>query len=209
MLTNRFTLAVDYAAIVHAGQVRKGTDIPYLSHLLAVAGLVLEHGGDEDLAIAGLLHDAAEDQGGRARLADIRMRFGERVAGIVAACSDSLSADADRKAPWVERKRDYLDHLRAAADSGYLLVSCADKLHNARAIVQDLRTHGKRLWPRFTDKGDKSEAQIVGYYAALADAFDAVLPERLRPLARELRLTVEQLLAESGIAPERAWERRR
>jgi (p)ppGpp synthase/HD superfamily hydrolase len=198
-LTNRFTLAFDYATVVHAGQVRKGTNIPYVSHLLAVASLVLENGGDEDAAIAALLHDAAEDQGGEPRLADIRVRFGERVADIVRQCSDSLAEDANAKAPWRERKRGYLEHLRKYADEGGLLVSCADKLHNARAMLRDYRAVGDRLWKRFTATGGKSAAEVLGYYHALAEVFRS----RLRgSLADELRLTVDRLGEESGLKPD-------
>jgi (p)ppGpp synthase/HD superfamily hydrolase len=200
ILTNKFTLALDYATIVHAGQVRKGTNIPYVSHLLAVASLILEYGGDEEQAIAGLLHDAAEDQGGEPRLADIRVRFGERVADIVRQCSDSLTADANAKAPWIERKRMYLEHLRQSSGHGYLLVSCADKLHNARAILQDFRTVGDRVWKRFTKKGDKTPEELVGLYDALAEALQNRLPGSI---ANELRATVNQLIAESGLKPDR------
>jgi (p)ppGpp synthase/HD superfamily hydrolase len=203
ILTNKFTLALDYATIVHAGQVRKGTKIPYVSHLLAVASLVLENGGDEELAIAALLHDAAEDQGGEPRLADIRVRFGERVADIVRECSDSLTVDANAKAPWGERKREYLEHLRKSTDDGYLLVSCADKLHNARAILQDFRAVGHRIWKRFTKKGDKTPEELVGLYDALAEAFQNRLPGSI---ANELRKTVDQLIRESRLKPDRKCE---
>jgi (p)ppGpp synthase/HD superfamily hydrolase len=109
-----------YATLVHGGQVRKGTSTPYVAHLLAVAATVLEYGGDEDLAIAALLHDSVEDQGGKARLEDVRNRFGERVARIVEACSDSLAdtAKGERKAHWQERKEAYIAHLRQADEDG-------------------------------------------------------------------------------------------
>ena len=140
VLTDRFDRALLYATHVHGGQVRKGTDTPYVAHLLAVAATVLEYGGDEDLAIAALLHDSAEDQGGAARLEDVRNRFGERVARIVEACSDSLAdtAKGERKAHWQERKETYIAHL-LKADEDILRVSLADKVHNARAILRDLR----------------------------------------------------------------------
>jgi HD domain len=113
-----FFCALIYATHVHGGQVRKGTSTPYIAHLLAVAATVLEYGGDEDLAIAALLHDSVEDQGGTARLEDVRNRFGERVARVVKACSDSLAdtAKGERKAHWQERKEAYLAHLRTADD---------------------------------------------------------------------------------------------
>ena len=116
VLTDRFDRALLYATHVHGGQVRKGTTTPYVAHLLAVAATVLEYGGDEDLAIAALLHDSVEDQGGKARLDDVRNRFGERVARIVEACSDSLAdtAKGERKAHWQERKEAYIAHLRKA-----------------------------------------------------------------------------------------------
>src|SRR5579859_1707723 len=115
-LTDRFLDAVRYAARVHAGQRRKGTKIPYLGHLLAVASLVIDAGGSEDEAVAALLHDAAEDQGGERRLEEIRTHFGSRVADIVESCSDSLEEDPKKKAPWRERKQRYIDHLAAEDD---------------------------------------------------------------------------------------------
>lgn len=153
ILTDRFDRALLYATHVHGGQVRKGTSTPYVAHLLAVAATVLEYGGDEDLAIAALLHDSVEDQGGKARLEDVRNRFGERVARIVEACSDSLAdtAKGERKAHWRERKEAYLAHLRNA-DDDILRVSLADKVHNARAILRDLRKPevGEKVWARFS-----------------------------------------------------------
>jgi len=131
-----------YASELHSGQVRKGTHIPYVSHLLAVASLVLEAGGNEEEGVAALLHDAVEDQGGRATLLNIRERFGETVAIIVEGCTD---ADVIPKPPWLARKEQYVRHLRNAAPS-VRLVSLADKLHNARATVSDLRRDGNELW---------------------------------------------------------------
>jgi (p)ppGpp synthase/HD superfamily hydrolase len=204
ILTNRFTMALDYAAIIHACQVRKGTNnIPYLSHLLAVASLVLEQGGNEELAIAALLHDAAEDQGGEARLADIRARFGDRVADLVQMCSDSLCEDPNAKADWDGRKGDYLEHLRQSSDKDYWLVSCADKLHNARAILQDYREVGEDVWKRFAGKG-KTTAKLIGYYDALAEVYMTIF---LSSIAKELRKTVKALIKESHIDPDRRWER--
>jgi GTP pyrophosphokinase len=139
VLTDRFDRALLYATHVHGGQVRKGTSTPYVAHLLAVAATVLEYGGDEDLAIAALLHDSVEDQGGKARLEDVRNRFGDGVARIVEACSDSIAdtGKGERKSHWRERKEAYLAHLRTA-DEDILWVSLADKVHNARTILRDL-----------------------------------------------------------------------
>lgn len=172
-LTPRFTAAVDYARTAHAGHVRKGTAIPYLYHLLAVASLVLEYGGDEDQAIAGLLHDVLEDCG-REHEAAIRARFGEAVAAIVRDCTDGSAEDkqaADtpdaRRADWQRRKLAYLAHLAQAPEAS-LLVSGCDKLHNARAIVGDLEgTAGGAVFERFT----AGRAGTLSYYAALADTF--------------------------------------
>jgi len=194
VLTERFDRALLYATHVHGGQVRKQTTIPYVAHLLAVAATVLEYGGDEDLAIAALLHDAAEDQGGRARLADIRNRFGERVASVVAACSDSLAntAAGERKEDWQMRKERYVDKLRTL-DEGTLLVSLSDKVHNARSILRDLRRPdvGKRVWQRFSKPRERS----LWYYRRLADAFRTLLPGQL---ANELGDIVAALEAEPG-----------
>ena len=141
----RFSTALEYAAKKHATQLRKGTKIPYVSHVMAAAGLVLEHGGGEDEAIAALLHDIPEDCGGRPALNDIRRRFGSRVARIVEGCTDSFESP---KPPWRARKEKYLRHLRKASRA-VRLVSAADKLHNARTILSDLRKHGNRVWERF------------------------------------------------------------
>ncbi len=186
-LSPRFEQAMVYAAIVHAGQLRKGTSVPYLSHLLAVAGLVLEYGGDEDEAIAALLHDAVEDAGGQQRLADIRQRFGDRVAEIVLGCTD---ADTIPKPPWRARKEAYIAHLEHASPSTRL-VSCCDKLHNSRTIVSDLYLHGDEVWKKFTGQRDGT----LWYYAALLAEF-----QRLgvaKPLVDELARTIQtmQILA--------------
>jgi (p)ppGpp synthase/HD superfamily hydrolase len=191
VLTDRFDRALLYATHVHGGQVRKGTSTPYVAHLLAVAATVLEYGGDEELAIAALLHDCAEDQGGKARLEDVRNRFGERVARIVNACSDSLAdtAEGERKAHWQERKEAYIEHLRKA-DEDILRVSLADKVHNARAILRDLRKPeiGETIWERFS----QPKKMTLWYYRSLADIFC----ERLScQLSNELREIVEVLEA--------------
>ena len=141
MLTRRYADAVGYACEAHAQQARKGTRVPYAAHVIGVSSLVLEAGGDEDLAIAALLHDAAEDHGGEGRLADIDRRFGARVAGIVRACSDSLEPEGAEKDDWETRKRHHLGLLADASDDT-MVVWMADKVHNGRAIVTDLESSG-------------------------------------------------------------------
>jgi len=184
-LTQRFTDALAYATEVHAGQSRKGTSVPYVSHVLAVCSLVLEDGGGEDEAIAALLHDAVEDGGGRPVLEEIRRRFGDRVAGIVWACTDT---DETPKPPWKERKTRYIAHVREAGPDARR-VSCADKLHNARSILRDYRVLGERLWERFSASGDEA----LWYYRALVEAFRQ--PDR-SPLVGELERVVTELEAE-------------
>ncbi len=181
-LTARFRQALDYAAALHAGQRRKGSGAPYVAHLLGVAAIVLEHGATEDEAIAALLHDAVEDQGGAATLAVIRERFGPRVAGIVEGCTD---ADTVPKPPWQQRKEAHLAHL-AAADAGVCLVATADKLYNLRTIVADYRAVGESIWPRFTAGKDGT----LWYYREVARVLEQAWPG---PLVEELARTVEQL----------------
>lgn len=224
--SDRLARAFDYAAICHAAQRRKGTDIHYLSHLMGVASLVMEAADDEargtdleDLVIAALLHDVVEDHGGRRRLEDVRQRFGRRVGRLVEGCTDVMRAPGEPKAPWAERKSAYLIHLQSCTDAGTLLVSAADKLHNARSILTDLRVCRDRGWPqrRFWDRFVKNKPGahyperingILGYYRALADAFTAKadsLPSRgLRRLSLELNEVVdaiEALAAADGLAP--------
>jgi (p)ppGpp synthase/HD superfamily hydrolase len=188
-LTDRFDRALLYATHVHGGQVRKGTSIPYIAHLLAVAATVLEYDGSEDMAIAALLHDAVEDQGGEPRLADIRNRFGERVADIVRSCSDSVvnSSAGQRKEDWQLRKTRYVEHL-GSADRDTLLVSLADKIHNARSILRDLRKPeiGEAVWDRF--KGSRKDT--LAHYRELANAF---MKHRPGQLADELGEIVDVL----------------
>jgi len=181
-LTTRFEQALQYAASLHAGQMRKGTGIPYLAHLMGVSALVLEEGGDEDEAIAALLHDAVEDQGGQATLEEVRKRFGERVARIVEACSDS---DTIPRPPWRERKERYITHIRHAPPD-VRRVSLADKLYNARAILADYRRVGEKVWERFTGGRDGT----LWYYRELAKAFRDVGPHFM---AEELDRVVTQL----------------
>jgi hypothetical protein len=174
--------------------VRKGTRIPYLSHLLAVSALVLEHGGDETAALAALLHDVVEDGGGLRALAEIDERFGTDVAAIVEGCSDTTSLD---KEDWTLRKTRYLRHLESAPPD-VLLVSAADKLHNARSILADLREHGDDLWTRF----NSSPPQQLWYYGALRDTFRRRLPGRL---ADELDRTVREIERRFNPADRVAW----
>ncbi len=161
----RFERALVYAARLHADQTRKGSGIPYVTHLLAVAAIVGENGGTEAEVVAALLHDAPEDKGGRERLEDIRERFGDGVAEIVAGCTDTYE---EPKPEWRPRKEAYVAHVRTAPAS-VRLVSAADKLHNARSILADLRALGDGLWKRFTGGREGT----LWYYRALADAYAA------------------------------------
>ncbi len=163
VLSPRFEDALVWANRLHADQKRKGSLIPYVSHLMSVAGLVFEAGGDEEQAIAALLHDAVEDQGGPGTLTEIRRRFGERVARIVDACTDS---DEEPKPPWRARKEAYVASI-AHKPAEACLVSCADKLHNARAILADHRRVGEAVWDRFTGGKEGS----LWYYRALVTEF--------------------------------------
>src|SRR5947208_2654347 len=170
-LGERFEEALQFAAATHRLQRRKGSDVPYIGHLLGVCSLVIEDGGDEDEAIAALLHDAAEDQGGEAMLDEIRQKFGDGVAEIVLACSDTL---VEPKPEWRKRKEDYLDHLEHQP-APVLRVSLADKLFNARAILRDYLVVGEDLWKRFSSG---REGQLW-YYRRLADRFSRLLPGRM------------------------------
>lgn len=195
---NAFERALVFAARLHESQCRKGTPVPYVSHLLAVASLVLEDSGSTDEAIAALLHDSLEDQGdaypgGRTVLrAGIRARFGDRVLAIVDACTDDSEhrkgEAGDQAAAWRIRKEAYIRHLERTADSGILRVSCADKLHNARSILFDYRQHGSAIWQRFRVKRREDH---LWYYGELVRAFRG----RAGRLAEELERTVDQLAA--------------
>ena len=186
VLSERFGAALGFAVSLHRRQSRKGTRIPYASHLLAVAATVLEHGGSEREAIAALLHDAIEDQAGRdpAPLKhEIKKRFGKAVLDIVLACSDAETSV--KKPPWKERKLGYITHLAKVSDS-VLLVSIADKIHNARAILRDYGTDAEALWSRFNGGREGT----LWYYRQLVEAFRA----RGRPvLVAELDATVSEL----------------
>jgi (p)ppGpp synthase/HD superfamily hydrolase len=167
-ITHRFDDALAFAVDLHRDQRRKGSGIPYVAHLLSVAALVLEDGGDEDEAIAALLHDAVEDCPEKVTLRHIGERFGERVAGMVAGCTDTpADYTGGQKPPWQARKEAYLHHLRTGPPSAR--VSLADKLHNARAILDDYRVVGEDLWDRFS----ATREQTLWYYRSLVDAFRA------------------------------------
>jgi (p)ppGpp synthase/HD superfamily hydrolase len=176
-LSSRFTSAVDYARIVHIER-RRGTDIPYMAHPLGVAALVMGEAGHadvtEDMVIAALLHDAAEDHGGQLRLDDIEHNFGRDVAQMVESLSDSLAEDSSKKAPWRERKENYLRRLRRE-QADVLLISAADKLYNARSILDDYRKIGPEVWKRFK-RGRKHQ---LWYFRELLKVFKAAGKNRI------------------------------
>jgi GTP pyrophosphokinase len=188
MITARFAEAAAYACTLHADQRRKGSDTPYVAHLLAVASLVLEHGGTEDEAIAALLHDAIEDQGGAETRDEIARRFGVTVAEIVEGCTDNDPAQPDRPREaqsWHDRKRAHLAHLKHANASVRLVVA-ADKLHNANSLLRDFDHLGEALWSRFR----ASKHDIRWYYEAMVE----ILLERgPTPLVLELQRVVSML----------------
>jgi (p)ppGpp synthase/HD superfamily hydrolase len=188
-LSDRFADALTYANRAHRDQHRKGTAIPYVSHLLAVASIVLDHGGTEEEATAALLHDAPEDCGGQPRLDEIRAQFGDNVADIVAGCSDSLVSDPLAKDPWHIRKERYHDHVQEMTNASVLLVSAADKLHNATATAADLRRDGPAVWKRF--QGGR-EGTIWHYQVLLAIYAKSGDP-RVRAIAAELDPVVAEL----------------
>jgi (p)ppGpp synthase/HD superfamily hydrolase len=188
LLGERFQEALRYATELHATQVRKGTTIPYVSHLISACALVLENGGNEDEAIAALLHDAVEDQGGAPILAEIERRFGGSVARIVAGCTDSDTVG--EKPPWRPRKEAYIAHLREAPRS-VQRVSAADKLHNARSIVADLHRTGPALFSRFTGGREGT----LWYYETLSAVFAS---SGIGFLADELRRTVAEMKRLAG-----------
>jgi (p)ppGpp synthase/HD superfamily hydrolase len=183
--TTRFEDALVFAARLHREQRRKSTDVPYIAHLLAVTALVLEYCDDEDTAIAALLHDAIEDQGGAATRELIRERFGQRVVAIVDGSSDT---DETPKPPWRARKERYLAHL-ATAPPEVLLVTTADKLHNARAILADYRLHGEVLWARF----NAGREEQLWFYRSMVQTLTAVAPVDIQPLVEELARVVDEL----------------
>src|ERR1700680_1458822 len=178
----RFLRAFSFAAEKHAGQARKASTIPYIGHLMGVASLVLEAGGDEDLAIAALLHDVVEDCGGAPMLKEVRRRFGQRVAKVVDGCTD---ADTTPKPPWRERKDIYLRHLKTA-DADTRLVSAADKLNNVRSILSDYRAIGESVWSRFTGGREGT----LWYYRTLREVFHQQPRNRI---TRDFELAVSEL----------------
>jgi (p)ppGpp synthase/HD superfamily hydrolase len=188
VLGARFSEAVRWAAMLHADDVRKGTRIAYVSHLLGVASLVLEDGGTEEEAIAALLHDAIEDRG--TPEAEIRARFGKPIADIVVACTEPR--DIDRTAAtWRERKTRYLEHLEAGVSESARRVTAADKLHNARSILADVRDHGPGVWDKFNAGVDDE----LWYYQELVRVLSAAHDG---PTVRELQRVVDDLLAEAS-----------
>lgn len=192
-LGERFDRALVLAHALHHRQVRKGTEVPYVSHLLGVAALVLEHGGDEDHAIAGLLHDALEDAPGRIDGPGLEDRFGPEVRRIVEGCTDREDGDGPRGPEgWLQRKQAHLLHLEAA-DPRVLLVTAADKLHNLRSLVADVRAHGPGYLDRFNAP---DRASTVWYYRAMADVLERRLggpmPVALTEGADELATLVGQ-----------------
>jgi (p)ppGpp synthase/HD superfamily hydrolase len=183
MLTDKISQALAVAVEAHDGQKRKGTNIPYIAHPMGVASIALEHGADEEQAMAALLHDAIED-GGAPYALRIRKQFGDRVADIVEGCTDGVPDTTGKKEPWVIRKERYLAHLENATDD-VLLVSASDKLHNARAIVEDMLEIGTSVFDRFT----ASQEQTLWYYESLAQIFAS----RKTPIARALTETVRRM----------------
>lgn len=182
LLSERFAKALEYATRLHAGQVRKRTARPYIGHLLSVTSIVIEYGGDEEMAIAALLHDAVEDQGGLPRLREIRRKFGKRVARIVDGCTDSYT---EPKLPWRERKVAYLKRV-AEEPADVRLVSAADKLSNARETLHELRVHGESVFEKFEGKKEGT----LWYYRALVEVFRKI---RTGPLIEELDRVVSEL----------------
>jgi GTP pyrophosphokinase len=185
LLTDRFEDALTFAFRLHNEQRRKGSETPYIAHLMGVSSIVLENGGDEDQAIAALLHDAVEDQGGLETLDKIQELFGDRVARIVKACSDSFTKP---KPEWQERKEKYLASI-VEKPSKAVLVILSDKLHNSRAILNDYRELGDELWERF--KGGRDGT--IWYYRSIVEEFKKIDQS---PLFGELERTVGELEAE-------------
>jgi len=187
--STNFAKAFKFAAERHI-KPRKGTEVPYISHLMGVSSLVLEFGGNEDEAIAGLLHDVVEDTA--TTIEEVRERFGDAVADIVAGCSETKYADGSSgERPWKDRKNDYIAHVQAAeTSSGVLLVSMADKLHNLQSILHDYRRIGDALWARFNPAAGKEGT--LWFYRTLAKAFK-VHPDANKELVKELNRTVSEL----------------
>ena len=183
-LSIQYYRAFEYANQWHLDQARKSTTLPYILHPMGVASLVLEAGGDEEQAIAALLHDVPEDCGGEIRLTEILEMFGPRVERMVRGCSDSLVAERADKAPWRERKQAHIDHV-ATADMDTLMVTAADKVHNGRAIATDLQTIGNEVWDRF----NASREDIIWYYSTF---YNELVERKVTPaLLNPLRTAIE------------------
>jgi (p)ppGpp synthase/HD superfamily hydrolase len=189
-LGTRFEEALVFATQKHRGQTRKKTEVPYIAHLLSVTALVLEAGGDEDLAIAALLHDVVEDCGGAPMLEEVRRHFGPRVAHVVEGCTDTSDVP---KPSWRVRKEEYLRHLHLA-DEDVRLVSAADKLHNLRSVVAGYRHVGEAVFERFTGKRDGT----LWYYRALTEEFRHGKRNDLVDDLERAMEELEQLLAGSA-----------
>ena len=193
--TNRFAEAFQFAAHEHRNQLRKSTTIPYISHLMSVSALVWENGGNEDQAIAGLLHDVIEDANPPSAVPRIRQeileKFGQEVLSLVEGCTDGEQDAHGEKAPWKVRKETYLNHLQHEP-AELLLVSCCDKLHNARAIYVDLITHGESMFERFTGKKEGT----LWYYQQLSKIYQAKIPNVIA--ARELASVVDAITSKYG-----------
>lgn len=183
LLSERFVKAVGLANDLHKGHLRKGTQIPYLSHLLAVASLVIESGGNEDETIAALLHDAVEDCGGAEAMKQIREHFGENVAAIVDGCTET---DQKPKPPWKPRKDQYIEQIKTGSPS-VRLVSCADKLHNVSSTLAEHRQVGEKIWEKFKVTKEETLWFYKAYLGALRDS------EGNRPIFYELELAVYEL----------------
>jgi (p)ppGpp synthase/HD superfamily hydrolase len=182
LYSERFTKAFAYAARLHGRQTRKGTNKPYIGHLMSVASIVIAYGGDEEMAIAALLHDVVEDAGGEKRLREIRKKFGKRVARIVDGCTDTYE---DPKPPWLQRKKDYIARVAGEAEDTRL-VSAADKLSNARDILEDVRANGVKAFERFTGMKEGT----LWYYRTLVDVFRKA---GTNPMVEELDRVVTEL----------------
>jgi (p)ppGpp synthase/HD superfamily hydrolase len=189
-LTARFAAAFALAWAVHGTQLRKKTSVPYIAHVMSVSALAMEHGADEDVAMAALLHDTVEDsEDGAATHLVIQDQFGDRVARIVMACSDVVAVPGQPKPEWRQRKEQYLRHLEADADTDVLLVSACDKVHNARSILADLRTEGDIVWQRFTVSDPIAQ---LWYYTSILEILQRRLPG---PLTDELAGIVKEIAA--------------
>ena len=186
-MSERLAQATVLAEKLHRGQLRKGTTIPYVSHLYAVASLVMEWGGDEDVVIAGLLHDAVDDCGELPTAELIRQQFGDRVADAVLACSDSTDPDWAHKASWLERKRAHIEEIaHTSADAA--LVTAADKLHNMRSLVRDLREEGPSTLSRF-----KEPDHVLWYYKGIIQSLRNAASAAIRQELEQTLIILQHL----------------